>query len=273
LQQSPNGAATIQMTPQNPQPPPSSTQSAPSVRSAPSVDAREGEDSTVPDGNAASDGAPETANASETSNTDTPMMMSDPNSGFAMGRSVFGKDDSTLKLWESGSGNLETNDFWNGIPLTFSVDDLTLDSMMGEGGPTSPTDATPPPATPEALAALDVHPHVDGLPPWAVLPQHVAPQYQIDHVIAAVTRNRRMHQAESGNKIEFSSTTYPSIASLLNPSTERASKYPVSSTLAKHAPWMSVPSLPEKLAVMYGICNIVRVRSLSPSNHLVQTSD
>ena len=105
----------------------------------------------------------------------------------------------------------------------------------------------------------DINPAVDSLPRWAILPQHTAPSCRIDQVISTVTQSRRTSQAEAQNQIEFASTTFPSVASLLSPSTERASTFPVSSTLAKHAPWMAVPSLPEKLAVMYGMCNFVRV--------------
>ena len=88
---------------------------------------------------------------------------------------------------------------------------------------------------------------------WTTLPKHIAPTCTLDHVITDLIATRRQHD----NMAEFQRHDFPSVQSLLNPSSTGAT--PVTSAIVKqiiHA--MTVPTLPEQVAILYVMSTIIR---------------
>lgn len=85
-------------------------------------------------------------------------------------------------------------------------------------------------------------------PPWECLPLHVEPTCRLDTVILEIMVASRAHLQTSG---QFPETSFPSIASLLNPST-RDSRNPISNALGQHGKVsMEIVGSPERVACLY----------------------
>ncbi|KAJ2896314.1 hypothetical protein MKZ38_005687 [Zalerion maritima] len=86
---------------------------------------------------------------------------------------------------------------------------------------------------------------------WSIVPLNTAPTSRLDKVIAELSRTA---PSEQQNTYPASPSKFPSIGSLLNPSIEPTNTDLISQGVGKHGGWMSIPALPEKMAIMYTIC-------------------
>ena len=89
---------------------------------------------------------------------------------------------------------------------------------------------------------------------WTTLPKHIAPTCTIDHVVINLIATRR----RLDNMAEFQRHDFPSVQSLLNPTSSTGAS-PVTSVIVKqiiHA--MAVPTLPEQIAILYVMSTIIR---------------
>lgn len=91
---------------------------------------------------------------------------------------------------------------------------------------------------------------------WAAIPKHTAPTCLLDHVLLDLTRQRR----KQDNANEFHRSVFPSIQSLLNPCSEQQAKAsPVTFAIVnKIIRVMTVPTLPEQIAILYVMSSVVR---------------
>lgn len=106
-------------------------------------------------------------------------------------------------------------------------------------------------------------------PIWAITPAFTQPTSNVDNLIFSLI-NKATPVSSSGNHPqEFTATTFPSIMSLLNPSDPTTSdSHPVSSTIAKHvARVVTVSTLPEKIALLYVLCLLVRWQICPTQSH------
>jgi len=123
---------------------------------------------------------------------------------------------------------------------TIQMDNLEATPSPGSGGIVEPTEI------------------------WRLLPLHTEPTCRLDEVICR-QRIGSQRQSNPDPHREFSSTTFPSVQSLLNP-IEDGSTNPVSSAVAKHSSMWHALGFVEKLAVHYLLSLYVRV-SLCGDNY------
>ncbi|KIW03533.1 uncharacterized protein PV09_05294 [Verruconis gallopava] len=111
-----------------------------------------------------------------------------------------------------------------------------------------------------SVASIPVHSLPDP-PVWQALPKHTpptSPTCALDIVMTNLIQNRRAYEASGGNDQEFRKRAFPSIQSLLNP-TYDAVKAPVTSTIVNNIIHvMTVPTLPEQIAILYVMSSVVR---------------
>lgn len=117
------------------------------------------------------------------------------------------------------------------------------------GLPVSTWSADPPPRVPSPNSPVNV---------WTALPKHTLPTCALDSVLTNLVLSRRLFEASGGNDQEFQKRSFPSIQSLLNPKYDPI-KTPVTSTIVNdiiHV--MTVPTLPEQIAILYVMSAVVR---------------
>lgn len=104
-------------------------------------------------------------------------------------------------------------------------------------------------------------PDSEQLPIWQSLPVHIIPPTTpIDHVLVNVSElGRRWSRQKGDNYKELSQEGFPSISSLLNPTTGDAALNPISTAVGKHATWGTVViELPSRVAYHYIVAHMVR---------------
>ena len=94
---------------------------------------------------------------------------------------------------------------------------------------------------------------------WERLPLHIPPMCRLDTVLLEQARSTRQRVQTSGPIPELSQQrAFPSISSLLNPK-EESLQTPISNAIGIHGRiTMEVPSLPNKIAMMYNMCLYLR---------------
>jgi len=93
---------------------------------------------------------------------------------------------------------------------------------------------------------------------WSSLPKHTAPNCPLDYVLVNLVRVRRACEGAGGNVQEFQKRKFPSVQSLLNPKRE-AERSPVTSAIVNNIIHiMTVPTLPEQIAILYVMSSLVR---------------
>lgn len=91
------------------------------------------------------------------------------------------------------------------------------------------------------------------IPQWERRPLHVAPSCRLDTVLLGIIETSRERQPP-----EVTSSSFPSVASLLNPKTGDTQQ-PISNAVGQHGKLtMLVASVPEKLACLYYMCLLLR---------------
>lgn len=119
---------------------------------------------------------------------------------------------------------------------------------------------------------------------WSTLPPHLAATCLLDEVVINLLQSRRPLESSGGNAQEFQRRTFPSVQSLLNPALSLASSLaeaeaeaasssspmtasspaastigPVTNTIVnKIIHVMTVPTLPEQIAILYVMSAVVR---------------
>ncbi|KIW02317.1 uncharacterized protein PV09_06463 [Verruconis gallopava] len=93
---------------------------------------------------------------------------------------------------------------------------------------------------------------------WSCLPKHCDPTGPFDEMILDLLRTYRDRNHMTETPLEFGHSDFPSVNSLLNPIIDEPDK-PVSSTIARHmARVIRVNTLPEKIALLYITCMLIR---------------
>lgn len=100
---------------------------------------------------------------------------------------------------------------------------------------------------------------------WRILPNHVDPTCRLDEVIMHEKMRSRLPGSQQVDT-EFSSSAFPSVQSLLNPSNEDDLN-PVSSAVGKHAALSTGLAFPEKLGWHYLMSVYLRWLSLPSCLH------
>ncbi|KAL1893993.1 hypothetical protein Sste5346_006135 [Sporothrix stenoceras] len=115
---------------------------------------------------------------------------------------------------------------------------------------------------------------------WSTLPPHLAATCLLDEVVINLLQSRRPLESSGGNAQEFQRCTFPSVQSLLNPALSLTSSLdeaeaassssstasspastvgPVTNTIVnKIIHVMTVPTLPEQIAILYVMSAVVR---------------
>lgn len=96
-------------------------------------------------------------------------------------------------------------------------------------------------------------------PLWERLPLHIEPMCRLDTVLLEQARSTRQRLQTSGPIPELlPQKAFPSISSLLNPE-EKNLQSPISNAIGVHGRvTMDIPSLPNKIAMMYNMCLFLR---------------
>lgn len=93
---------------------------------------------------------------------------------------------------------------------------------------------------------------------YSTLPKHIPPTCALDRVFISLLQSRRPYELNGGNIEEFQKAAFPSIQSLLNPAS-RPQRSPVTSTIVEQViNVMTVPTLPEQIAILYVMASIIR---------------
>lgn len=101
----------------------------------------------------------------------------------------------------------------------------------------------------------------DHIPIWQRLPLHVVPPTTpIEQVLVNVSELGRQWSRQKGESYrELSQECFPSISSLLNPTSGDAALNPISTAVGKHATWGTVViELPSRVAYHYIVAHMVR---------------
>lgn len=106
---------------------------------------------------------------------------------------------------------------------------------------------------------------------WQQVPLYIAPVSQLDHVIIDTTASWRARAQQRGQEdAELREPTFPSISSLLNPSTDNpnptpdpsttttSSSHALSSIAAAQVGRSPLKRLPERLAFLYNLSHLIR---------------
>jgi hypothetical protein len=95
---------------------------------------------------------------------------------------------------------------------------------------------------------------------WSRLPTHTLPTCPLDEVVTDLIQTRRPYELLGGNSQEFQQRPFPSVHSLLNPEDKmETEKSPVTSSIVtKIIQVMTVPTLPEQLAILYFMGSVIR---------------
>jgi hypothetical protein len=100
----------------------------------------------------------------------------------------------------------------------------------------------------------------DQQPIWSFLPRFSEPTCNMDHLIIDLLEANQLEEDQRERYREFSKKSFPSVDSLLNPILYDPQK-PVASMIARHvAKIVMVYTIPEKIALLYMICILTRVR-------------
>ncbi|KAF1969677.1 hypothetical protein BU23DRAFT_571398 [Bimuria novae-zelandiae CBS 107.79] len=85
---------------------------------------------------------------------------------------------------------------------------------------------------------------------WKSLPKHIPPTCALDRAMPNMVNTRRMHETTGGNDQEFRTAVFPSVQSLLNPSSDVQA--PLATSIVRDiVSALSVHTLPEQIAVLY----------------------
>jgi hypothetical protein len=95
---------------------------------------------------------------------------------------------------------------------------------------------------------------------WSTLPRHTLPTCPLDQVVTELIQTRRPYEFFGGNVQEFQKHSFPSVQSLLNPEAELdAEERPVTNSIVtKIVQVMTVPTLPEQIAILYFMGSVIR---------------
>ena len=95
---------------------------------------------------------------------------------------------------------------------------------------------------------------------WESVPLHLPPVTSADYVLIGVSESGRKWSRKRGEPYrELSQQSFPSISSLLNPTTHDEASNPVSAAVGKHTTWdTSVISFPSRVAYHYIVAHMVR---------------
>jgi hypothetical protein len=95
---------------------------------------------------------------------------------------------------------------------------------------------------------------------WSQLPKYTIPTCPLDQIVTVLIQTRRPYELFGGNFQEFQKRPFPSIQSLINPKDDaEAEKSPVTSTIVNSIiQVMTVPALPEQIAILYFMGSIIR---------------
>jgi hypothetical protein len=149
-----------------------------------------------------------------------------------------------------------------------TASDTWSENVSGEGqidSSISPQERVPKDNTDESFTEprLQMNRIRDQTPVWSLVPTFSEPTCHIDHLITdLVAEGRREDKREERNQ-EFSRKNFPSVESLLNYVHYDPLK-PVASTIARHvARVIRVHTVPEKIALLYMMCILIRVSLLA----------
>jgi len=103
-------------------------------------------------------------------------------------------------------------------------------------------------------------PHLDSTPAWQVLPVNVSPTTALDRVLVEVAESgRRFSQQRGRYHEELSQTNFPSLSSLLEPTSADPIACPVASAVGNHTTWgTTVVAFPSRVAYHYLVAHMVR---------------
>jgi hypothetical protein len=95
---------------------------------------------------------------------------------------------------------------------------------------------------------------------WSTLPKHTLPRCALDRVVTELIQARRPYEPLGGNVLEFQKRPFPSIHSLLNPEdVVETENSPVTSSIVTNIiQVMTVPTLPEQIAILYFMGSVIR---------------
>lgn len=207
-----------------------------------------------------------------------------PGLDFTMWDGVSGFDDkATAAAFQPG---LFTVPYTNGL----STGPVAAPTLPQPPPPQTQQPLPPPSPTNDAqLVHTATHGHAHayhtiarGQHVWSTLPPHLAATCLLDEVVINLLQSRRPLESSGGNAQEYQRRTFPSIQSLLNPALSLASSLaeaeannasssastasspassvgPVTNTIVnKIIHVMTVPTLPEQIAILYVMSAVVR---------------
>ncbi|CAK7206463.1 hypothetical protein SEUCBS139899_009259 [Sporothrix eucalyptigena] len=194
-----------------------------------------------------------------------------PGLDFTMWGGVSGFDDKTFQP------GLYTIPYSNGMPGSVPPVPTLPQPAQSQQNLLTPSTAPLPSPTADANLVHAYHSIAKGQHVWSTLPPHVPAMCLLDEVVTNLLQSRRPLESSGGNAQEFQRRTFPSIQSLLNPALSLASSLaeaesaspsssssssapgPVTNTIVnKIIHVMTVPTLPEQIAILYVMSAVVR---------------